>query len=259
MKVVVTGGSGFVGSSLRSYTDWLFPTRHELDLLHKESIDIYFSNIKPNVVVHLATQYNSLNNTQLNLNIMQACERFSVSKIILVSPPEIFPNSYMINATETILDKIPIEIGNEGCIPMRRLLDLQRHFLVNTKYICLFPTNLFGSNDNNLNHIIPSLRNSLPKIYDHAKSQRQFLYIEDFSNIIYECVHYEPKSRGEFFICAPDEKITMEKVANILTDKNVEYIPTKPRYRNVFSNKKLLETFPTLTFSNFEDTFIRVF
>ena len=56
-KIVVTGGSGRFGQSLKNFKtnhQMLFPTKKELDILNFRNIEKYLRKKKPNILIHLA-------------------------------------------------------------------------------------------------------------------------------------------------------------------------------------------------------------
>jgi dTDP-4-dehydrorhamnose reductase len=54
-KVLITGGSGKLGTELvRIFPEALYPTRQELDLKVKASVDKYIAEERPNIVIHTA-------------------------------------------------------------------------------------------------------------------------------------------------------------------------------------------------------------
>ncbi|MBI2334533.1 sugar nucleotide-binding protein [Candidatus Daviesbacteria bacterium] len=55
MKILVTGGNGLVGSHfVGNYSDVLSPTVNELDITDKSSLDHFFSEHQPEVIIHFA-------------------------------------------------------------------------------------------------------------------------------------------------------------------------------------------------------------
>ena len=280
-RVLVTGGSGLVGHSLHKYSDWLFPSSKELDLLDHVSTMRYFDNIRPTIVVHLAARvgglYRNLNenmemfhdNMKMNLNIVQACEQYKVTKLIVVLSTCIFPDKCEYPLDESMIHMGPPHHSNEGYAYAKRMLEVQTKLLKNTKTICLIPTNLFGPHDNfdlTTAHVIPALinkavNNKTFNVLGSGRALRQFLYVEDFANIIHTCVNWEQVNEHELFICAPNEEdeVYIEYVVDIIKNHvgidEITYDMTcsDGQYKKTASNKKLLETFPNIKFSNFEE------
>ena len=61
MKILITGGSGMVGRSLKELIPNAYtPTSKELDLTNSESVKEYFNDNKFDYVIHLAAYVGSL-------------------------------------------------------------------------------------------------------------------------------------------------------------------------------------------------------
>ena len=78
MKIVVTGGSGLVGSELKNYLpEALYPSSKELNLLNSDNIASFLKKTKPDYVIHLAAHVGSLHD-----NIRNRCEYFDNNILI---------------------------------------------------------------------------------------------------------------------------------------------------------------------------------
>ena len=55
-KILVTGGNGRFGKILKkcNYKNFIFPTKHQLDITNIKSIKNYIKKIKPKTIIHLA-------------------------------------------------------------------------------------------------------------------------------------------------------------------------------------------------------------
>ena len=97
MKVLVTGGTGLVGSAINEGCDkdddveWLFLSSKDCDLRDVNAVDNLFSREKPDVVIHLAAHVGGLfknmresNNVReqylINTNVLRCCSKYDVQK-----------------------------------------------------------------------------------------------------------------------------------------------------------------------------------
>jgi len=295
MIILVTGGSGLIGKALydfiqttQSNDNWIFLSSKDCDLLNYDETFKILQTTQPDVVIHLAARvgglYNNMNNNermyvdnmQLNLNIVNACEKSNVKRFIAVLSTCVFPDKPpSLPLTEEMIHAGPPHYSNEGYAMAKRMLELHTR-LSPMESICLIPTNLYGPYDNfkiEDAHVIPALihkcyiakqANQPFKVAGSGKAVRQFLYNTDMANIIQWAVYKSifPSKNHESYICASNEseEVTIETVARIIA-KTMNYEDQlqfdtsfqEGQYKKTASNKKLLESMSSLTFSNFEE------
>ncbi|OIR58946.1 MAG: GDP-L-fucose synthase [Amphiamblys sp. WSBS2006] len=289
-KIMVTGGSGLVGSALKRVAqetgddEWVFLSSKDGDLVSYEETAALFSQHRPTHVVHLAANVGGLfknmrqqakmydDNLLIGRNVIHAAHVSGVKKMISCLSTCIFPDKTSYPIDETMLHSGEPHRSNYGYAHAKRSLEIQSRIYSEQyghEYSCIVPTNIFGPHDNyNLEdgHVIPVLTH---KCYNAKKNQapfevlgsgtplRQFISSYDVAKIISRILNSEKKI--DTVILAPTEERTIGEVAFQIaahmgyTSQTV-FDTTKAdgQYRKTASNRKLLEVFPETTFTPFE-------
>lgn len=216
-KILVTGASGFLGGhiieKLKKFdVQVLAPTRKELDLTQDTCRD-YFSNQRPNLVIHCAGSISGLlnilknpaeifdNNVRINLNALKfACE-FGAEKLVNIGSTCAYPgdlstgyfreeeflNGPMHGSVESYgFSKRAMYIGGKA---------YRQQFGFNS--ITLLLTNMYGPRDVfsiERSHVVSALikkfvdakLKNLPEVevLGTGKAIREFLYVEDAADAI---------------------------------------------------------------------------
>ena len=106
-KIVVTGGSGRFGQVIKEKSEnfkfnFIFPTKHELDILNLNSIKKYIKNEKPKYFFHLAglSRPMKIHDTDIiqsidkniigTANVTKVCSEFNI-KLIYMSTCYVYP------------------------------------------------------------------------------------------------------------------------------------------------------------------------
>lgn len=187
MKVLITGGTGLVGCSIKelinsisSENEYIFLSSKETDLRNDQAVDNLFNEHKPEIVVHLAARVGGLyanmdsnyrmliDNLKINTNILESCDKYKVKRLINILSTCIFPEDNEYNnliyplSSNQILNGKPHD-SNSGYAHAKRMLYVGSKSLTNTsdiEIINLIPTNLVGKHDNyniHRSHVIPGL------------------------------------------------------------------------------------------------------
>ena len=216
-NVVVTGGSGFLGSHvvarLTNQGAVVTSPRHaDHDLTQPGVAERLFATHRPSHVIHLAARvggigYNQvepaplfLDNLQMGVNVIEAARATGVEKTVILgtvcSYPKFTPVPFR---EESIWDGYPEETNAPYGIAKKALLV---HAQVNAqqygqKFAFLIPTNLFGPGDKfhpDVSHVIPALikkcveakEQNLEKIdvWGTGSASRDYLYVKDAARAI---------------------------------------------------------------------------
>ena len=221
-SILITGAGGGLGKALvatlqkKGFNNILTPSRQVLDLLDSEEVLRYFSQHKPQVVLHLASvvfgllgnlenQMRSLvENTQINANIFAAINEHPAEYVFFAGTVAAYAYPYV---------KVPLQEtdffaglphgGEFGYAMSKRHAYAYLRILAETKGINFTYgvfTNLYGENDRfneNSGHVIPSLimkahQASLAgepfHVWGDGSAQRDFLHFEDAAKAIVMCM-----------------------------------------------------------------------
>lgn len=302
MIILVTGGSGLIGQSIKDLVvnnhdnEYIFTNSTECDLKTQLQVEILFEKYKPDIVIHLAARvaglYGNLSsnysmlidNIKINTNILEACEKYKVKRLINISSTCVFGNDLQYPLTSNQLyDKVP-DKSNEGYSYSKRLLHTGSKLLSTCsgiEIINLIPTNLYGYNDNfNLynSHVIPGLimKTFLAKknlehnlenecdliIKGRGKSKRQFVFSNDFAKIIVHFVDCELNKQFNELIVGPPihDEISIKELVNKIVKEfkfngKIIYDSNFPegQHKKTVSDNELLAYIPNFKFTSLED------
>lgn len=242
MKVLVTGGFGLVGQSLQKVVDanalqvhdFIFLSSKDCDLRDITQVNTLFDHHKPDIVIHLASRvggvYDNMNgnynylvdNSRININIVDACNKFGVTRLINCLSTCIFPDINIVYplTSDQLHNGLPHD-SNIGYAYSKRILHLASHLLTksnhNVKVINITPSNLYGEYDNyhlKKSHVIPGLihktflakqNNTNLQVYGSGKAIRQFVYVDDLSNVILKFIDLSLDNNEVSCIVSPPE------------------------------------------------------
>ena len=215
-KIYIAGHRGLVGSAivkslkLQGYTNLIFRTHNELDLINQKDVSLFFEKEKPEYVILAAAKVGGIvaNNTyranfiyenlQIQNNIIHQSYIHNVKKLLFLGSTCIYPKNAPQPMKEDALLTSPLEYTNEpyaiakiAGIKMCESYNIQ----YKTNFISVMPTNLYGINDNfdlETSHVLPALIRKMHEakenneeeveIWGSGKPRREFLYSEDMAD-----------------------------------------------------------------------------
>eukprot|EP00041_Stephanoeca_diplocostata_P004245 m.42091 g.42091 ORF g.42091 m.42091 type:complete len:327 (-) comp15000_c0_seq2:1306-2286(-) len=184
--VMITGGSGMLGRSIRwvvdehdperlAKYDWVFLSSKDGDLSDYTQTKQLFEMHKPTHVIHLAAMVGGLFknlaancdfyrvNTAINDNVLRCCHEFDVERCVSCLSTCIFPDKTTYPIDETMIHNGPPHDSNYGYAYAKRMIDVQNRAYndqYGRKYTSVIPTNIYGPYDNfhlQDSHVVPGL------------------------------------------------------------------------------------------------------
>ena len=252
--VLVTGGSGLVGSAISSFISsrgsvpnetWYFASSKDADLTVRSSVSALFARVQPTHVLHLAAKVGGLFanlsqkvefyrfNVLMNDNVMEECRLHGVAKLVSFLSTCIFPDKTTYPIDETMLHDGPPHSSNEGYAYAKRMVDTMSR-AYNEEYGCNFtsviPTNVYGPHDNfdiNGGHVVPGLihkcyiakRDNTPfVIWGSGKPLRQFIYSEDLAKLSVWVMENYDSPAPVILSVDPQAEVSIADVALLVAD-----------------------------------------
>jgi UDP-glucose 4-epimerase len=228
-KILITGGAGFIGSHLvdklinENYkviiVDNLSTGKKEninlkakfykLDILNPKIFEV-FKKEKPEIVFHLAAQVNvrksvedPINDAKINilasLNILEACRKFNVKKIIFSSSGgAIYGETKIIPTPENYLPNPESPYGIAKLI-VEKYLDFYKK-VYGLDYIVLRFANVYGPRQDPKGEagvvsifIEKIFKGERPVIFGSGKQTRDFIYVDDIVSALIKSISYKGK------------------------------------------------------------------
>ncbi len=211
-RVVVTGGSGFLGrvvvAKLRERgAEVDVPRSVQYDLRDRDAAFSLFADTRPDMVVHLAAKVGGiganmaspaqlyLDNLLIGTYVLEAARHQGTPKSVLVgticSYPKVTPVPFQ---EDHLWDGYPEETNAPYGVAKKALLvhALANHQQYGQRSIYLMPTNLFGPGDKfhpSVSHVIPALikkcveareaGDAKVEVWGTGRATREFLYVDD--------------------------------------------------------------------------------
>jgi GDP-L-fucose synthase len=212
VRVLITGGGGFLGSHLvervrREGIEPFVARRRDYDLTKAGDVERLFETAQPEVVIHLAAEVGGIGanranpgrywyaNLMMGAQVLEQSRAAGVGKVVLLGTICSYPKLAPIPFRETDLwDGYPEETNAPYGVAKKALLvgaqGYRRQYGLDSIY--LLPVNLYGPGDNfdlETSHVIPALIRKMVEAQERGEPEivlwgdgsptREFLYVED--------------------------------------------------------------------------------
>lgn len=271
-NIIVTGGSGMVGNSLKKILpNAIYLSSKDYDLTSEKEVDLLFSKLKPNIIIHLAAKVGGIidninkpgeyftQNILMNTLLVDRAQKNNTKRFIGILSTCIYPDkadNYPMSEEQLHLG--PPTPTNFSYGYAKRSLAVQidaYNKQYNTKYQYLIPCNLYGEYDKfgDNSHFIAALikkiheakKNNKDEIilFGTGKPLRQFMHSDDLAYMIKYCIDNEIY---DSFNVAIEQNLSIYEIAKIAIEAcdashlNIKFDNTKPdgQYRkDVVINK----------------------
>jgi GDP-L-fucose synthase len=213
MNVLVTGGAGFLGSSVvkklkeRGCRGVFVPRSMDYDLRERDNIQRTIKDAAPDVIIHLAARVGGIganrahpaeffyDNLMMGVQLLHEAWRAGVRKFVAIGTVCAYPKYAQVPFHEDHLwDGYPEETNAPYGLAKKMLLVQSQAYRQQYGYnsIFLLPVNLYGPGDNfdpESSHVIPALIKKCAdaikrgdktiEVWGDGSPTREFLYIDD--------------------------------------------------------------------------------
>lgn len=251
-KILVTGGSGLVGSYLQQeLSEAIYISSKDFDLTNQKDVENVFSTHKPDTVIHLAAKVGGLidnqehpvayldDNLLMNTLMLKYAHKYGVSRFTAILSscafPEIssvYPMKEEVMHTGT-LDENTLSYGLSKRVMAVQIENYNKEFC--TKYNYITPCNIYGVSNKvseGKSHFVTALINKINSanhngdetitLFGDGTPIRQLMYAKDLAEIIKIMIE---KDITDSFNIATDETLTIDAIARIaLKATNSEHL-----------------------------------
>jgi GDP-L-fucose synthase len=283
-KILVTGGSGFLGKNIKEiYPNWAFVSSKDCNFMDSAQTRELFENHKPDCILHLAGRVGGIKdneenqadffyiNNLINTNVLHQAHLTGVQRVLSSLSTCAFPDkleTYPFTETN-LFDGPPAETNMSYGMTKRALhvasTSYRKQYGRNYSTFC--PSNLYGPHDDfesEYSHFIPSM---IRKILDSndgdclefwgtGEPLRQQMYVGDLVKIIPELI--EKHNSATPLIVSPDNNTKIKEIIrsflSIVKKDVIISFNNKldGQYRKDGSNKELLKLINNFEFTSLE-------
>jgi len=248
MKVLVTGGSGLVGSAVKKLRlDWIYVDSKTYGSLTCEANVVEMFGGGPfDTVVHLAANVGGMfknmnkrqemfeDNVLMNTLVLREAARRKVPRVVTMLSTCIFPDDTSEpELVPAMLHMGPPHPSNEGYAYAKRVSEVHARIIretTGTHVTSLIPTNVYGPHDNfslEDGHVVPALIHrawiaardgKTLQVKGTGRALRQFIHADDLARIVVWAVE-SPEKPPPMIVCCNEQEYSIRKLAKTIASE----------------------------------------
>ena len=166
MKVLITGGSGLVGSSFKNIdtnNQLILVGSSDADLKNRKETENLIAKNQPDAIIHLAAKVGGVKgnsdfvadffheNVLINTNVLNSARQFRVPKVVSLLSTCIYPDNPTYPLSEDQIHNGEPHPSNFGYAYAKRMLEIHSRAIrlqYGLNYITAVPNNIYGIKDN---------------------------------------------------------------------------------------------------------------
>jgi GDP-L-fucose synthase len=283
-KILITGGSGLVGSSFKG-EDFVHLSSKDGDLRDRSATRSIIQKHIPEGIIHCAAKVGGVmgntnypgdfyhDNIMMNTNVIEEARKQGIKKLVFFSSTCVFPDKVEYPLSPEKIHLGPPHQSNYAYAYAKRMGQVQiqsykdQHDL---DYFTVIPTNIYGPNDfYNLEngHVLPSLIHKmyLAKenktdfiVWGSGNPLREFIFSDDVARLTMNL--YNDYKGNDPVILSTSNEISIKDVVLMIADifefkGNIKFDSSKPegQYRKPSDNSVIKEMYPDFKFTPMEN------
>lgn len=249
-KIYIAGHRGMVGAAIwrilesKGYTNLIGKTSAELDLRDQVSVQVFFKEESPDVVIDAAARVGGIlanndfpyqflmENMQIQNNLIDTALKNDVNKFIFLGSSCIYPKFAPQPLKEDYLLTDSLEPTNEWyaiakITGVKTCQAIRKQF--GKDYVSLMPTNLYGTHDNfdlKSSHVLPAMirkfheaklaGNQPVTLWGSGMPMREFLFVDDMAASVIFAL--ENKLPEYLYNVGTGEDLTIKELALLIQE-----------------------------------------